>query len=104
MLASHDLDGLFFPQAGGPTRPLLEDPDRPDYSPNDHPELPSNIVNEVGLPVVTVPVGYYTDGMLFVVAFIGDLWTEGELLGFAYDLEQATRARAAPALSTETIP
>ena len=104
VLASHDLDGLFFPQAGGPTRPLVEDPDRPDYSPNNHPELPSNIVNEVGLPVVTVPVGYYADGMPFVVAFIGDLWTEGDLLGFAYDLEQVTRARAAPTLSTETIP
>lgn len=61
-------------------------------------------MNEVGLPVVAVPVGYYADGMPFVVAFIGDLWAEGELLGFAYDLEQATRARAAPALSTETIP
>lgn len=103
VLADHDLDGLFFPQAGGPTRPLLEDPDRPDYSPNNHPELPSNIVNEVGLPVVTVPVGYYADGMPFVVAFIGDLWTDGELLGFAYDLEQATRTRAAPTLSTDTI-
>ena len=104
VLAGHDLDGLFFPQAGGPIRPLLEDPERPDYSPNNHPELPSNIVNEVGLPVVTVPVGYYADGMPFVVAFIGDLWTEGELLGFAYDLEQATRARAAPALVTDTVP
>ena len=104
VLARHDLDGLFFPQAGGPVPPLVEDPERPDYRPNNHPELPSNIVNEVGLPVVTVPVSYYSDGMPFVVAFIGDLWTEGELLGFAYDLEQATRARVAPALLADTIP
>jgi len=104
VLASHDLDGLFFPQAGGPIRPLVEDPMRPDFSPNNHPELPSNIVNYVGLPVVTLPVGYYTDGMPFVVAFIGDLWTEAQLLGYAYDLEQATRSRAAPRLVTELAP
>ena len=103
VLAEHELDGLFFPQAGGPVRPLVEDPDRPDYSPNNHPELPSNIVNDVGLPVVTLPVDYYADGMPFVVAFIGEPWSEAALLAFAYDLEQATRARRAPALATDTI-
>jgi Asp-tRNA(Asn)/Glu-tRNA(Gln) amidotransferase A subunit family amidase len=36
--------------------------------------------------------------MPFVVAFIGDARSDGALLGFAYDLEQATRARAAPVL------
>ena len=98
VLAEHNLDGLFFPQAGAPIGDLIEDPDRPDFNPNNHPELPSNVINDIGLPVVTVPFGYYPDGTPFVLAFIGDLWTEAELLGYAYDLEQATKARTPPQL------
>ena len=98
ILEIFDLDGLFFPQAGAPIRDLVEDPTRPEYSPNNHPELPSNIVNALGVPVVTVPFAYYDDGTPFVLAFIGDTWTEAELLAYAYDFEQATKARIPPAL------
>ena len=98
VLEQHDLDGLFFPQAGAPNRDLIEDPERPDYNPNNWPELPSNIINDFGVPVVTVPYSYYEDGTPFVLAFIGDLWTEAELLGYAYVLEQATLARVPPQL------
>ena len=98
ILEENDLDGLFFPQAGGPTRPLVEDPERPDHNPNNHPELPSNIINDIGLPVVAVPADHYADGMPFVVAFIGDLWTDAQLMSWAYAFEQATRARRAPEL------
>jgi len=99
VLEENGLDGLFFPQAGAPIPDLIEDPDRPDYNPNNHPELPSNIVNDMGLPVVTVPFAYYEDRTPFVLAFIGDIWTEGELLAYAYDLEKATMSRIAPELS-----
>jgi amidase len=98
VLEENDLDGLFFPQAGAPIRPLIEDPERPEYSPNNHPELPSNIVNDMGIPVVTLPFAYYDDGTPFVLAFIGDVWTETDLLAFAYDLEQATLGRRPPEL------
>ena len=98
VLADNGLDGLFFPQAGAPIGDLVEDPERPDFNPNNHPELPSNVINDIGLPVVTVPFGYYPDGTPFVLAFIGDLWTEAELLGYAYDLEQATKSRIPPRL------
>lgn len=94
----HQLDGLFFPQAGEPIRPLVEDPERPDYRPNNHAELPSNIVNDLGFPTVTVPFSYYDDGTPFAVAFVGDLWTDGALLAYAYDLEQAVQARTPPVL------
>ena len=97
-LAEHELDGLFFPQAASPSRDLIEDPERPEYSPNNWPEIPSNIVNDLGAPVVTVPFAYYDDGLPFVVAFVGDLWTETELLGYAHVVEEATRARRPPRL------
>ncbi|MGW8266332.1 MAG: amidase [Longimicrobiales bacterium] len=98
VLADHQLDGLFFPQAGAPVPPLIQDPERPDYNPNNHPELPSNIINALGMPVVTLPFAYYDDGTPFVLAFIGDMWTEADLLAWAYDLEQATQARRSPVL------
>ena len=99
VLAEHALDGLFFPQAGEPIRPLIEDPARPEYRPNNHAELPSNIVNDLGLPTVAVPFSYYEDGTPFVLAFVGDLWSDALLLGWAYDLEQATQARIPPQLA-----
>lgn len=98
VLEENALDGLFFPQAGEPIRPLVEDPERPDYRPNNHAELPSNIINDIGLPTVAVPFAYYDDGTPFVVAFIGDLWGDADLLAYAYDLEQASLARVAPLL------
>jgi len=100
VLADNELDALFFPQAAAPNRDLIEDPSRPDYAPNNWPEIPSNIVNDLGVPVVTLPHAYYPDGTPFAVAWIGDSWTEAELLGYASVFEAVTRARRAPTLST----
>jgi amidase len=102
VLEENELDGLFFPQAGAPIPDLIQDPERPNYNPNNHPELPSNIINALGMPVVTLPFAYYEDGTPFVLAFIGDMWTEAELLAWAFDLEQATLARWAPELEPGT--
>lgn len=98
VMEEHELDGLFFPQAGAPIPPMVEDPARPEYRPNNHPELPSNIVNAMGLPTVTLPFAYYDDGTPFALAFIGDLWSEADILSWAYDLEQAARTRRPPEL------
>jgi aspartyl-tRNA(Asn)/glutamyl-tRNA(Gln) amidotransferase subunit A len=99
LLERFELDGLFFPQAAAPNRDLVEDPARPDYAPNSWPEIPSNIVNDLGVPVVTVPFAYYEDGTPFTIAWIGQAWTEAQLLGYAQIFERATRARRPPALS-----
>lgn len=98
VLQDNDLDGLFFPQSGTPNRNLVEDPERPDYAPNNWAEIPSNIINDIGIPVVTVPFSYFDDGTPFVIALVGDSWTEAELLSYAYQLEGATHARVAPTL------
>ncbi|MCH7934792.1 MAG: PQQ-binding-like beta-propeller repeat protein [Gemmatimonadetes bacterium] len=100
VLEENDLDGLFFPQAGTPNRNLVEDPERPEYAPNNWAEIPSNIVNDLGVPTVTVPFSYYDDNTPFVLAFIGDMWSEAELLSYAYVFEQATLGRIAPELTT----
>lgn len=97
VLEDNDLDGLFFPQAGSPIPPL-DEPGGGLNGPNSFPELPSNIINDLTVPVVTLPYGYYDDNTPFVLSFIGNKFTDGELLAYAYDLEQATLARVAPTL------
>jgi len=99
VLEDNELDGLFFPQSGVPNRPVVEDPERPDYTPNNWAEIPSNIVNDIGVPTVTVPFSYFDDGTPFVLAFIGDMWSEAELLAFAYAFERASAGRRPPVLS-----
>jgi amidase len=95
VLADNKLDGLFFPQAG---RPISRR--NGDATPNDHPELPSNTINDIGLPTITFPYAYYADGTPANMAFIGDLWTDDKLLAWAYDFEQATKGRVPPKLNT----
>ncbi|MBW3534575.1 MAG: amidase [Gemmatimonadetes bacterium] len=101
VMEEHALDGLFFPQAGAPIGDLVEDPERPDHNPNNFPELPSNVVNDLGVPVVTLPFAYYDDGTPFAVAFIGDLWSEAALLGWARELEDVAGARVPPRLTAQ---
>lgn len=101
VLEENDLDGLFFPQSGTPNRPVVEDPARPEYTPNNWAEIPSNIINDLGVPTVTVPYSYFDDGTPFVLAFIGDMWSEADLLSYAFSLEQATGARRPPRLEEE---
>ena len=50
-----------------------------------------------GTPSITVPVGS-SHGLPIGVTFMGRAWSEGALLGFAFALEQATKARMAPTL------
>ncbi len=46
-----------------------------------------------------MPAGTFASGAPFCLIFVGPLWSEADLLALAYDYEQATRHRTAPALS-----
>ena len=48
-----------------------------------------------GTPSITVPVGD-SHGLPLGVTFMGRAYSEGELIGFGFALEQATKARRAP--------
>ena len=48
-----------------------------------------------GTPSITVPVGE-TQGLPIGLTFMGRAYTEPELIGFAYALEQITKARKPP--------
>lgn len=60
-------------------------------------------INISGLPGVVVPAGQYESGQPFALIFIGPMWSEAELLAYAYDYEQATNHRILPELSTEIL-
>ena len=55
-------------------------------------------INIMGLPGVIVPGGYYPNGSPFSLIFVGELFSEADLLGYAFDYEQATMHRVAPTL------
>lgn len=90
VLDQHKLDALVFPQMYKET-PLLHSEDK--IADTTVPEI-----NIAGVPLVTVPAGYYKSGSPFSIAFVGKMWSEADLLGMAYDYEQATKHRVAPTL------
>ena len=48
-----------------------------------------------GTPSLTVPMGD-SHGLPLGITFMGRAYSEGELIGFGFALEQATKARQAP--------
>ena len=90
MFAVHQLDALVFPQMRGPLPPLR--------GPDPILETTVSEINIAGLPVVTVPGGYYASGAPFGLVMVGQQWSEATLLGCAYAYEQATHHRRAPVL------
>ena len=55
-------------------------------------------INIAGVPGVNVPAGYYASGSPFSLIFVGHLWSEAELLAYAYAYETATGHRKEPTL------
>ena len=52
-----------------------------------------------GFPMVIVPMGFGTQGLPMGLAMMGRPYSDGQLLGYAYAYEQATRHRQAPVLA-----
>ena len=53
---------------------------------------------------MTVPAGRYSNGAPFSLIFVGRMWSEATLLGFAFAYEQATRHRIVPVLEETPYP
>jgi len=70
-------------------------------------ESPTLIANETGFPDLIVPAGMTKDGLPVTISFFGPAFSEGKLISYGYDFEQATHARRlpvhTPALAGDTI-
>jgi amidase len=78
-LNKYDLDAVFFPDLLGSTIGAI-----------------------AGYPSINVPAGY-TSTSPFGITFLGKAFSEPDLIGFAYDFEQATKIRRPPQ-STPPLP
>ena len=62
------------------------------------PHSATSWVNMIGVPAVVVPGGWYPGGLPFGLEFSARPWKDGDLIGFAFAWEQATRHRKPPVL------
>jgi amidase len=110
IFAKYRLDALVYPTANRPAG-LLTPPETPPAAAPAGPvvggESASLFADETGFPDIIVPAGMTKDGLPVTISFLGPAFSEPRLLGYAYDFEQATRARVlpkhTPALPSDTI-
>ena len=90
------LDGMVYPAAQMPPNdemlPLLEG--RRSAGPHSN----TGWVNPIGVPAVVVPGGFYATGLPFGLEFSARRWKDGDLVGWAFAYEQATKHRKPPVL------
>jgi aspartyl-tRNA(Asn)/glutamyl-tRNA(Gln) amidotransferase subunit A len=55
-------------------------------------------VNRLGVPAISVPGGFYANGLPFGLEISGVRWHDGDLIGYAFAYEQATHNRRTPKL------
>jgi Asp-tRNA(Asn)/Glu-tRNA(Gln) amidotransferase A subunit family amidase len=96
VMADNNLDGFFFPEQSAEPGLLPAGTATGSYS-----NTTVSEINLMGTPQVNLPGGYYADGTPFSVAFLGDTYSEADLLDYAYAFEQATLFRTAPTLVPE---
>ncbi len=95
LMADNDLDAIIG-LTNGPAWPTNDDPAEGDL--DGHFEFfvgSSSAAAVSGYADITVPAGYIA-GLPIGITFIGGRWAEPELLGLAYDYEQATQVRVPP--------
>ena len=102
-LASYDetldrfhLDGFVYPSAQMPPNDeiaLLAQGQR-----SSGPHSRTGWVNQLGVPAVVVPAGFYENGLPFGLELSTRRWRDGDLLGWSFAYEQATKLRRPPAL------
>jgi Asp-tRNA(Asn)/Glu-tRNA(Gln) amidotransferase A subunit family amidase len=89
------LDGMVYPAANMPP----PDETMPqDGRISSGPHSNTGWVNRIGVPAISMPGGFYPSGLPFGIEFSARPWKDGDLLGWAYAFEQATKFRRPPVL------
>jgi Asp-tRNA(Asn)/Glu-tRNA(Gln) amidotransferase A subunit family amidase len=90
-----NLDGFVYPAT---QMPPPDETMEQDGKISGGPHSATGWVNMIGVPAVVVPGGFYPDGLPFGLELSARPWKDGDLLGWAYAYEQATRHRRPPVL------
>ena len=97
VMADNDLDAIIA-LTNGPAWVTNDDPEGGDFAATDgfaNFVGSSSAAAVSGYADITVPAGYH--GVLPIgITFIGGQWAEPDLIGLAYDFEQATQVRVPP--------
>ncbi|WP_084196989.1 amidase family protein [Solimonas soli] len=105
LFAQHRLDAMIYPSVPRPAGEIGEARQAP--AAGGGMSGPAALANETGFPDIIVPAGMTPGGLPVTISFFGRAWSEGRLLGYAYDFEQATHAIAlpkyTPALPTDIV-
>ena len=86
------LDGLVYPAT---QMPPPDETMPQDGRISGGPHSATGWVNMIGVPAVVVPGGFYPGGLPFGLEISARPWKDGDLLGWAYAYEQATKHRQA---------
>lgn len=90
-----NLDGYVYPAA---QMPPPDETMPQDGGISGGPHSATGWVNMIGVPAVVVPGGFYPSGLPFGLEISARPWKDGDLLGWAYAYEQATKHRRPPVL------
>jgi amidase len=98
LFEDHGLDALVFPYQTSFASPInnpVRTVDDPTHVRSTVPQ-PSIFAgySSIGFPGIVVPMGTGSQGLPMDISFMGKPYSEGDLLGYAYDYEQASRLRA----------
>jgi amidase len=95
VMAEHDLDAIVG-LTNNPAWVTNSNPEEGDMDGDFSTFVSSSAAGAVsGWANITVPAGYL-EGLPIGVSFMAGAWSEGELIGYAFDFEQATQARVPP--------
>ena len=89
------LDGYVYPatQMPPPDETMAQDGKL-----SEGPHSATGWVNMIGIPAIVVPGGFYPGGLPFGLEISARPWRDGDLIGWAYSYEQATKHRHPPVL------
>ncbi len=96
LMDKEGLDAIIFPTLPCPASVIHNKKDPSYICDIDDPYRTCYIASTTGFPEITVPAGYTSDDMPVGLSFVGRAFSEEDLIGFAYDFEQATHAYRIP--------
>lgn len=108
LFEDNDLDAMVFPYEASFASPVsnpVETIDDPTFVPDSTPQ--SAIFagySDPGFPGIVVPMGFGSQGLPMDLSFMGKPYSEGDLIGYAYDYEQASMERAPSPLTPPLHP